>query len=306
MLTIFTTMKPFRGHDKVIQTNALRSWVRLEPRPEVLLMGDGEGYAEVARELGLVHVPDVETNERGLPYLSDMFRIAQEKASNRLVCSLDGDVILLDDFAAAVRQAAAIRREFLMVGQTWGLSQREPLDTSRSGWQEEIRTRARTGGRTHGSWYGIDYFVFPRGAYPSFPRMVVARPGWDMYAVYDARRRGLMVIDATPVVDTIHQDHDYSHAGGADVVWKGQESKANTELMESEQLGFSVADATHLLTPRGLRLALRSPYLYRRLYAEPLVNPRLRFLKPIAEGARKATLPLRRRAGITVNSSKRS
>lgn len=31
MITLFTTAKPFRGHDGIIQRNALRSWTLLRP-----------------------------------------------------------------------------------------------------------------------------------------------------------------------------------------------------------------------------------------------------------------------------------
>lgn len=53
MLTLFTTAKPFRGHDGIIQWNALKSWALLRPSVEVILFGDEEGAAKTAEELGL-------------------------------------------------------------------------------------------------------------------------------------------------------------------------------------------------------------------------------------------------------------
>lgn len=52
MLTFFTTGKPFRGRDGIIQRNALKSWTLL-PDVEVVLFGDEEGAAQAAEELGL-------------------------------------------------------------------------------------------------------------------------------------------------------------------------------------------------------------------------------------------------------------
>lgn len=46
MITIFTTAKPFRGHDGVIQRNALESWEFLDPNVQVILFGDDEGTDE--------------------------------------------------------------------------------------------------------------------------------------------------------------------------------------------------------------------------------------------------------------------
>ena len=45
MLTFFTTAKPFRGQDGLIQQNALKSWKRLRPDVEVILFGDDAGAA---------------------------------------------------------------------------------------------------------------------------------------------------------------------------------------------------------------------------------------------------------------------
>ena len=59
MITIFSTPKPFRGHNGLIQRNALQSWKRLHPDVEVILFGDEEGAAEVCREIGLRHEPEM-------------------------------------------------------------------------------------------------------------------------------------------------------------------------------------------------------------------------------------------------------
>jgi len=50
MITFFTTPKPFRGHIGVIQRNAIHSWKLVHPEAEVILFGNEEGAAEVARE----------------------------------------------------------------------------------------------------------------------------------------------------------------------------------------------------------------------------------------------------------------
>lgn len=64
MLTLFAIPKPFIGNIGVIQRNAIGSWTRLGAGCEVLLFGDEAGTAEIAREHGVHHVPDVARNER--------------------------------------------------------------------------------------------------------------------------------------------------------------------------------------------------------------------------------------------------
>ena len=78
MLTIFSCPKPFRGHVDITQKNAIRSWLFLDPRPDVILLGNDEGVGETARELGVRHIPDVECNEFGTPLLSSIFEEARK------------------------------------------------------------------------------------------------------------------------------------------------------------------------------------------------------------------------------------
>jgi len=46
VLTFFTTAKPFLGHAKIIQRNALKSWTLVHPDVEVIVFGDEHGSAE--------------------------------------------------------------------------------------------------------------------------------------------------------------------------------------------------------------------------------------------------------------------
>ena len=71
MLTFFTTAKPFEGHIGIIQRNAIRSWQKLHPDVEIILMGDDAGAAEVCAEMGLRHIPKVRRNKYGTKYLGD-------------------------------------------------------------------------------------------------------------------------------------------------------------------------------------------------------------------------------------------
>ena len=65
MLTFFTTAKPFKGHSGIIQRNALKSWTLVHPDAEVILFGNDEGAAGVAKELRIRHEPHTEKNEAG-------------------------------------------------------------------------------------------------------------------------------------------------------------------------------------------------------------------------------------------------
>src|SRR5262245_29737985 len=117
MLTLFALPKAFRGHIGVIQRNAITSWTRLRPRPEIILFGTDEGTAEIAMELGLRHVPTIQCNEYGTPLLSDLFKKARDLATNNILCYVNADILLLGEFVDVVQKVSSWRSRFLMVGR---------------------------------------------------------------------------------------------------------------------------------------------------------------------------------------------
>src|ERR1039457_6027675 len=119
MLTLFTTAKPFLGHSGIIQRNALQSWKLLHPDVEVILFGDEEGAADVSRELGLHHEPEIARDRAGLPYMNCMFDRAEEIARHDNLCYANCDIILTSDLLEALGRVRAVRSEFLIVGRRW-------------------------------------------------------------------------------------------------------------------------------------------------------------------------------------------
>ena len=116
-ITIFATAKPFVGHSRVIQRNALKSWTLLEPRPEIILFGDEEGAAKIASELSLRHIPNVKRNEYGTIFLNDMFEQAQKISSTDTLVYVNADIILTSDFMPVIDKVKAQFENFLIIGR---------------------------------------------------------------------------------------------------------------------------------------------------------------------------------------------
>ena len=174
MLTLFAIPKPFRGQSDLIQRNAIASWTRIAPRPEVLLFGDEEGTAEFAQELGVRHVPEVARNEFGTPRLDDLFARAERIATTPLLAYVNADIILSDEFPAAVARVQAALSRFLMVGQRWDLEVDAPLDFSAPDWQRTLADRARRANALQPPTC-IDYFAFTRGFAEGLPPLAIGR-----------------------------------------------------------------------------------------------------------------------------------
>ena len=278
-LTIFTIPKPFIGHIGVIQRNAITSWTRLCPRPDIVLCGDEPGVAEIAAELCVGHLPDLARNDYGTPYLHSTFEAVANSSDRQLLCYINADIMLLDDFVQALGKIE--KPKFLLVGQRWDLDIAEPLSFDQVDWQDELNRRVREQGKPHSLW-GIDYFVFPRrGVIDSLPPFVVGRPGWDNWVIYDARRHGIPVIDASAVIRAIHQNHDYSHVPMRwGERWVGPEAQHQihmmTDLMAGQTMRFASIDATHRLTRNGVVRAMGLRSLRRRWETLPVLRPALK------------------------------
>jgi hypothetical protein len=221
-------------------------------------------------------VPGVERNEYGTPLLSHVFALAAERAKHARLCYVNADIVLLPDFVAAAQRVASGLTRFLMVGQRWDLDVREPLPFASPDWAETTRRRARETGALHAP-AGSDYFVYPRGAMGTLPEFAVGRPGWDNWFIYRARALGLKVVDATRATTVIHQNHDFAHVARATgTAWEGPEADRNLALMGGSDHVFTLLDATHVLTERGLARAMSGAHLRRRLAALGALHPALR------------------------------
>lgn len=290
MITFFSTPKPFRSHIGIIQRNAIQSWKLTHPDAEIILFGNEEGAAETAQDLGVRHETEVERNSFGTPLLSSLFKRADRLARNERLCFLNADILLTGDFLAASERLAQMHDHFLMVGRRCDVDITEPCDFSRPDWRERLRSRAGERGRLRPPQW-IDYFAYPRNLLRGqVPPFAVGRPGYDNWLLWKVRSMGVPVVDVTPVVLAIHQNHDYSHhQGGENTFWNGAEAQANYALLGKGHFA-TLDNATHRLTPSGLR---RNYYHW------------FAFTKRRALGLRNAvwfalldtTRPLRRRLG---------
>ncbi len=230
----------------------IRSWARLGGGVQLLLFGDADGLAEVARTLGAEHVRDVARNEYGTVRADDLFAQAQARAAHDVLCYANGDVILLDDLLTAVEQLSSWRERYLVIGECLDLDL-DRLAGSDVDSSDLLRRVARTEGRSRGP-KAIDYFVFQRNLYDRLPPFAIGRAGWDNWLVWLARSAGAAVVDASTTVTAVHQHHDYSHVpGGLDESYYGREAHRNLELAGGVEHYYFLWDATHRLTPAGVR-----------------------------------------------------
>lgn len=263
LITLFTAPKPFADpHIAIIQHNAIKSWTLL-PEVDVILLGDEEGLEEKAGELGLVHIPGVARSQGGTPLISSMFQLARDNSQSDLLCIINADILLMSDFVEAARGAAKLRDKFILLSQRWDLDVANPMFFS-EGWTDRLREDVEKRGELHRP-AGSDFFLFPTSCYMEVPQFTIGRAGWDNWMIYKARQEKWPVIDCTPSVMIVHQNHDYRHLPGGRSHYSHPETDENVRLAGGPAaVRYTILDATHRLKDGKLiRPAFTRPRFWR-------------------------------------------
>jgi hypothetical protein len=275
LITLFSAPKPFTDpHIALIQHNAIKSWTLL-PEVEVILLGEETGLAEAAHELAVKHISGVKCNDNGTPLISSMFQLARENSNSELLCVINADMILMPDFLEAARRSRLQRDKFVLLSQRWDLDLTQPIEFT-EGWQSRLSSIVHRQGNLHRP-AGSDFFLFPKSCYTDIPPFTIGRAGWDNWMIYEARREKWSVIDCTPSIMIIHQNHDYSHLPGGKPHYEHPDTNENIRLAGGEaNIRYTILDSTHqlaggkLVRPkmtylrfmRGVELFLRSIFFF--------------------------------------------
>jgi hypothetical protein len=246
LITLFSAPKPFADpHIAMIQRNAIKSWTLL-PDVEVILLGEETGLAEAAREFNVKHIPDVSRNESGAPLISSMFKVARENSHTELLCIVNADMILMSDFIEAAKQAARLKDKFVLLSQRWDLELTKPIDF-KGGWENRLRSTVHGHGQLHRP-AGSDFFLFPHTSYLDIPDFTIGRAGWDNWMIYKARRENWSVIDCTPSIMIVHQNHDYRLLPDGKPHYVHPETNENIRLAGGQaNIRYTILDSTHQL-----------------------------------------------------------
>jgi hypothetical protein len=263
MISFLTSLKPFRGTTAVQQRNALRSWRAVVPDSEIIVFGTVEGAADLLAEVNATYRQDLVCNEFGTPLISAMFAEAQRISRHSVLCYINGDIILLPDFAAAIARLSNWKT-FTAVGQCLGLDLAEPIDFMQSRWVETLRARANMKG-TLREPVAMDFFAFRRGAIGQLPAFAIGRPAWDNFLIKHLLNRRIPIIDLSPVVTPVHQNHDYMHVPcGKGMAWEGPEANCNRRLAALEFPDFHPAHYS----------IWNAPWVMHKHFVVPALSPR--------------------------------
>jgi hypothetical protein len=205
----------------------------------------------------------VECNARGTPLISSMFNLARENSDSDLLCVINADMILMSDFVEASKQIQAQKTKFVLLSQRWDLNVTQPIDFIND-WQSRLRSVVSNQGQLHRP-AGSDFFLFPKSCYTDLPDFAIGRAGWDNWMIYKARQQKWPVIDVTPAIMVVHQNHDYSHLPGGKTHHEHPDTNENVRLAGGQAaIRYTILDATHRLVDGKLTCpAVSAPRFWR-------------------------------------------
>jgi len=238
-MTIISVPLPFEGVTDIRQRNAIRSWMLVEPRPEIVLFVDEKGTNEAAEEFGLCHVPDVDDNTVGDISIRSVFQLGDELATNDLIMFADTDVILMSDFAPVIDYIVKHHDDFTVCAGRWSARISTAIDFSSPEWEEQVHSAVY---KQHN--YGSDFTIYRRGFFHDIPDFSIGQGYWDGWFMGHTLRRGAALINIADVCKVVHQDHGPSR-------WNKRPHKQRNRRLSGKHVAWA-SDATVRLKPEDL------------------------------------------------------
>jgi GT2 family glycosyltransferase len=157
---------------------------------------------------------------------------------------VNSDIIILPELADSIAAVVRSFDEFLIVSRRWNVVFPHTIEFGPY-WDQEVREFVRAHGELY-TPYGIDLFVFSRGVCAALPPFALGSDSWDNYLIMRARDRGIPVVDVTPSVMLVHQQHSLGQFRSHEERRRSPERRRNFVWMGDSyaKLGRTI-DATH-------------------------------------------------------------
>lgn len=224
---IFAAPKPFHGIDRTHQLRAIESWLSLEPKPKITLLGNSPGTYHISKSYKLVHNPNIDITFKGIPLVSSIFNAINVSCnslnnSNTICIFLNCDLILFDDFTLAIRKLYT-HNNWIAISSRWDIKSIDNFikvqgyHQSFKNFDLNNRLNAVNYIRDNGSlrtFGGIDLWAWPSNIFPflniSIPPFVLGRGRYDNWITHFLlNHNSFDVVDISEAVTVTHVSHDH-------------------------------------------------------------------------------------------------
>lgn len=224
-LIIFTTCKPFIDDDAWRQEQAIRSWLELKGiEIKIIVLGNDFGTKDVCEKYNLIHEPIIKSIE-GVPYLNDMFIIANKYANKEdVMLWTNSDMIFFNDIIESIKnfkKQFPYEDNYALFGSRIDWANPKILDNFNHFFQNikinngSVTDVLHTDSSHHECYLhapcGIDYVIHSKSTYENRidPNLVIAGTGHDMILVGTAIKKDFLTCDISESCKVIHQNHGY-------------------------------------------------------------------------------------------------
>ena len=223
LLTLFTTwteskqenyFKPdskiknwsYNNEEQLVHNLTIRNWLLFHPFVIPVLFATEAPLAEKCRRQGWDVRPVIETAADGVPVLKNMFLDAMSNYNTMFYAYSNGDILytnsLLETLVSGLESFITLDKPAMLVGKRTNID--HVTNTEGSSWQNIAVTAKRRGELF--SARAEDYFITtPSYPWEDIPPLVIGRLWYDNWLVYNARKQGHLVIDATITLLAVHQ-----------------------------------------------------------------------------------------------------
>lgn len=272
MFTIFSCPKDFTSLFGIIQRNAINSWLKLSPKPNIILFGiENENIKNEFNDENITYLPIKDFNEYETPYINKIFESAIENSVTDALCYVNSDIILFNDFPKTVENLIA-QKKYFGVGKRYNVEIQKILNFSD---QNKIRDYYLNNAELD-SYSGSDYFIFNKYSIKNIPSFLIGRTCWDNWLMYYASKNDLNLTDCTSNILCIHQKHDYSHIKtSTNNHYKGIEREYNFKQLGGTDKLYDIRDSNYLLKNQ----TLKKNYSFESIFHKFLRKTKLLLLK---------------------------
>ena len=207
LLTLFTSWND--NSDKYFVHNLTTSnWMSLRPYVIPVVFTNDTGLEEECRNQGWNVFPIREVAAGGVPVLKHMFMDAMDAYNTTFYAYSNSDILftktLIDTLSSLSNSLANEEIPVLIVGRRTNVEIGYLNETDGSSW-DNLTSVSKASGNIFSS--NAEDFFITSGVYPwdECANVVIGRPAYDNWLVYNARKRKHIVIDATGTLLAIHQ-----------------------------------------------------------------------------------------------------
>jgi hypothetical protein len=254
MFTIFSCPKDFTSLFGIIQRNAINSWLKLDPKPYIILFGiENEDIKNEFNDENIIFLPINEINEYKTPYINRIFESAIKHSPSDTLCYVNSDIILFNDFPKTIENLIS-HKKYFGVGNRYNVEINHLINFSDGSFDK----RNYLVEENIDIYTGSDYFIFNKHALKDIPQFLIGRTCWDNWLMYNAVKDNLNLIDCSAEISCIHQKHDYSHIKTSKSKhYKGVERDFNFKSLGGIGKLYTILDAKYYFFNGALKRNIR-------------------------------------------------